>query len=139
MTVWLLFNRYDDTIEGVYTAAGKLQREKELLEEARQRMATANSRLTAEIVELRNLRQPYIIEAEQLLGAEAEAKEANNSGALKNIRKQRRVMLKQAEHLTYDIKKREDKILASQRMLTEELLYTYGKPYRWEEFQITEK
>jgi uncharacterized protein HemY len=136
MKVWILFNRYNDTIEGVYTEAGRAQMDDELLIEARQRLAAANEKLALEIAELKDMRKPYITEAEILLDTEAAAKEANNTNTLKNVRKQRKVLLKQAERLTFDIKRREEKILASQRMLKEEVLHNYGRPYYWEEFYI---
>jgi uncharacterized protein HemY len=136
MKVWILFNRYNDTIEGVYTEAGRAQMDDELLIEARQHLAAANEKLALEIAELKDMRKPYITEAEILLDTEATAKEANNTNTLKSVRKQRKVLLKQAERLTFDIKRREEKILASQRMLKEEVLHNYGRPYYWEEFYI---
>lgn len=133
MDVWILY-RYDGIVEGVYTPAGKAQKEQQMLDEVVLRRERQNAAITAEIVELRELRQPYIIEAEMLLDTEREAKEANNTGLLKNTRKQRKVLLRQAEHLTYDIRCKEEKVLASQRMTKAELLYTYGDGSYWEEY-----
>jgi hypothetical protein len=134
MKVYVLFSDdYYKNIEGIYTEEGKLKKDEELYNEAIQRRAKVNEQLTSEIVELKELRQPYITEAELLLDTEKEAKEANNTGALKNTRKQRKVLLKQADHLTFDIRRREEKILASQRITKSEIMSTYGSACYWEE------
>lgn len=133
MDVWILY-QYDGRIEGVYTAAGKAVRDRQRFDEALVKRERQIAFINAEIKELRELRQPYITEAEMLLDTEREAKEANNTGLLKNTRKQRKVLLRQAEHLTYDIRCKEEKVLASQRMTTAELLYTYGDGNYWEEY-----
>lgn len=132
MTVWILYN-YDDKVDGVFTAAGKAKKEEQFYEEALRRRSETNARLTQEIVELRELRQPYITEAELMLEEERAAKEENHTGRLKAARKQRKVLLRQAEHLTYDIQRREEKIFASQRMTKANILSTYGLDYYFEE------
>lgn len=132
MTVWILYD-YHERVEGVYTPEGKELKEQERYEQALQRRSSITEHMTAEIVELKNLRQPYIDEAEMLVSAEAEAKEANNTGLLKSVRKQRKVLLKQAEHLTYKIHCLEDKILEAQRLTKHEIMSTYGDYRCWEE------
>jgi hypothetical protein len=136
MQVWILRKSYDDTIEGVYTTAGKARKEEALLDIAIEQREKFNARLTMEILELRELRQPYIVEAEELLEKEQEAKAENHTGKLKAVRKQRKVLLRQAEHLTYDIKKLEDKILASQRMTKEAIRLEFGEHYYWEDYYL---
>jgi hypothetical protein len=137
MTVWILYN-YDGIVEGVYTPEGKARREQQMLDEAILRRAHYNERLTNAILELKELRQPYIVEAELLLEEERVAKEANHTGRLKAARKQRKVLLKQAEHLTWDIKCKEEEILASQRLTKEDILYKYHDNYDWEEHYVME-
>lgn len=136
MKVYLLYDNYDDRLEGVYTLAGKEQRDEELLTEAIQNRERVNQQLTAEIVELKKMRQPYLTEADMLLDKEREAKETNHTGHLKESRKQRRVLLRQADKLTYEIRKREEKILDSQCLLKHELLGQFGQHYYWEEYYV---
>lgn len=139
MKVWVLFSDdYYKNIEGIYTQDGKLNKEEQLFNEALQRRDTVNAGYASEIAELKELRQPYIAEAEMLLDKEKEAKEANNTGILKTIRKQRKVLLRQADQLTWDIKRREDKILASQRMTHGEIMSTYGRGSYWEDHYVEE-
>lgn len=135
MKIHILYN-YDDRVEGVFTAKGRAAKEQQLYDEALRRREKANAAITREILELRELRQPYITEAEMLLDTERAAKEANNTGLLKDTRKQRKVLLKQAEKLTYEIQRREDRILASQRMLRSDLMNTYGDSSYWEEYIV---
>ena len=135
MKIHILYN-YDDRVEGVFTAKGRAAKELQLYDEALRRREKANDAITREILELRELRQPYITEAEMLLDTERSAKEANNTGLLKDTRKQRKILLKQAERLTYEIQRREDRILASQRMLRSDLMNTYGDSSYWEEYDV---
>lgn len=135
MQVYALFN-YNDHIEGIYTAAGKEKQDAELLEQATLNREQYNQQIVKEIVELRELRQPFIMEAEMLLEEERSAKEANHTGKLKEARKKRKIALRQAEHLTYDIKRKEEKVLASHRMTKTEILSTYGRDYYWEEYYL---
>ena len=137
MTVWILYN-YDGVVDGVFTATAKAKKDEQLFGEALSRRALNNDRITKEILELRELRKPYITEAELLLDAERTAKEAGDGVRLKAIRKQRKVLLKQADHLTYDIKRREDVLLAAQRMTRAEILDRYSTEYYWEEYDINE-
>lgn len=137
MKVYVLFSDdYYKNIEGIFTQEAKLKKEEELFTEAISRRDKVNEQLASEIVELKQLRQPYITEAELLLDKEKEAKEANHTGNLKDARKQRKVLLRQAEHITYDIKRREEKILASQRMTRAEIMSSYGRDRYWEEHYL---
>jgi hypothetical protein len=137
MKVWVLFSDdYYKNIEGIYTEEGKALKESQLLDDAIKRRATVNEKLMAEIVELKELRQPYIIEADILLEAENAAKEAGATGKLKDARKQRKMLLRQAEHITYDIRYREEKILASNRMTRAEILSNYGRDCYWEDHYL---
>ena len=136
-TIWILYN-YDGIVEGVYTPEGKVRREQQMLDEALKRREHYNERLTKEILELKELRQPYIVEAELMLEEERAAKEANHTGRLKAARKQRKILLKQAEHLTFDIKRKEEEILASQRLTKADILYRYHENFDWEEHYVME-
>lgn len=139
MKVWVLFSDdYYKNIEGIYTSEGKVKKEEQLFNEALQRRETVNAGYTSEIIELKELRQPYITEAETLLDKEKAAKEANDVVLLKHIRKQRKVLLRQADQLTWDIKRREDKILASQRMTRGDIMSTYGRGGYWEDHYVEE-
>lgn len=133
MFVWVL-HQYDGRIEGVYTTAGKAARDQQRFNEAFVMRERHIASINAEIKELRDLRQPYIIEAEMLLDTERKAKEANNIRSLKSTRKQRKVLLRQAEHLTYSIRCKEEKVLAVQRMTKTEILDAYGDENYWEEY-----
>lgn len=134
MNVWILYDRYFDTIEGVYSEAGKEKREQQFYEEAVAKREACNAELAKEIAEFKELRKPYLDEADKLLLVEREAKEANHISEMKDARKQRKVMLKQADKLTYEITKRENKIHNSQIMLKKDLICTYvSTRYIWEE------
>ena len=136
MKVYMLYTGYEERPEGVYTQAGKDRKDEELLAQAISNRERSNQRLTQEIIELKELRQPYLTEAEMLLDKEREAKEANHTGHLKECKKQRKVLLRQADKLTYDIKKREELILNSQCMLKAELLSRFCQHHFWEEYYV---
>lgn len=137
MTVYvLLSDDYYKNIEGIYTLEGKVKKDEELFNEAIQRRAKVNEQLTSEIAELKELRQPYITEAEMLLDTEKAAKEVNDAITLKNTRKQRKILLRQAEHITYDISRKQEKILASQRLTKAEIMSAYGRDCYWEDYCV---
>jgi hypothetical protein len=139
LKLWILFSdTYYKNIEGVYTTEGKAKKEEQLFSEALQRRESVNNSYASEIIELKELRQPYITEAEMLLDNEKAAKAADDVVLLKHIRKQRKVLLRQADQITYDIKRREDKILASQRMTRSEILSAYGRDCYWEDHYVEE-
>lgn len=139
MKVYILFSDdYYKNIEGVYTEEGKAKKEEQMFNEARRRRDSVNDSYTSEIAELKELRQPYITEAEMLLDNEKAAKESGDVVMLKHIKKQRKTLLRQADQITYDIKRREDKILASQRMTRSEILSTYCRGGYWEEHYVEE-
>ncbi len=137
MTVYVLFNTYYDRVEGVYNEAGKAKKQDELFDMALNKRTEYTNKLMQEILELRDMRQPYITEADSLLEKENEAKETNDLVTLKGIRKQRKVLLRQAEHLTYDIKSREEKILAAERLLKSEVMNQFGSHnYDWLDYSL---
>jgi hypothetical protein len=137
MRVWVLFNTYYDRVEGVYNDAGKAEKQEELFNSALNKRTEYTNKLTLEILELRELRQPYITEAETLREKENEAKETNNIPLLKGIRKQRKVLLHQAEHLTYEIKHKEEQILAAGRLLKSEIMNQFGcRNYDWLDYPL---
>lgn len=136
MTVWVLVDRCYDTIEGIYTPAGKEVRDNQLFETANEARVKFEAKCTLDMSELREVRQPYIIEANELLEKEQEAKLKGDTKALKNIRKQRKTVLKQAERLTYDIKRLEERLLASQRMTKSAILNQFSYKYYWEEYDL---
>ena len=136
MIIYILFNNYDDTIEGVYTESGKRAKEDELLKHAIELRDKEVARLSAEITEFKEMRQPYIDKAEALLPKELEAKQNDSGGAYKLIKKERKRLLKQAEHITFDIHKLEDKILRYQRLLKSEVINCFGRQYDWEEHYL---
>jgi hypothetical protein len=139
MKVYILFSDdYYKNVEGVYTAEGKAKKEEQLFNEALRRRESVNAGYISEITELKELRQPYIIEAEMLLDNEKAAKEDGDIVLLKHIRKQRKTLLRQAEQLTYDIRRREDRILASQRLTRGEIMSTYGIGHYWEDHYVEE-
>jgi hypothetical protein len=137
MKVWLLYD-CADRLEGVYSERAKEIREQQFFEEALQNREHRNSVLTQEIAELKAMRKPYLDEAELLLDTERAAKESNNGVLLKNTRKQRKVLLKQAEKLTYDIENRAAKIRDSQIMMKKALMTTYGVYHYWQEEYVLE-
>ena len=137
MTVYVLFNTYYDRVEGVYNAAGKAKKQEELFDMALNKRTEYTNKLMQEILELRELRKPYITEAEMLLEKETEAKEANNMPLFNSIRKQRKVLLHQAEHLTYEIKHKEEQILAAGRLLKSEIMNKFGsRNYDWLDYTL---
>jgi hypothetical protein len=74
MKVWILYD-YDGRVEGIYTEAGKEKKDQQVYEEAIMCRDNFIDRYHKEISELRELRQPYIADAEALLDTEREAKE----------------------------------------------------------------
>lgn len=139
MKLWVLFDdTYHKNIEGIYTEEGKAKKDEELLNEALTRRTRVNAQLASEIEELKKLRQPYIDDAETWLEKEKAAKEANHTVNLKEARKQRKVLLRQAEHITYDIQRREEKIFANHRMLKSEIMSTFGRDCYWEDYYLSE-
>ena len=50
----------------------------------------------------------------------------DSGGKYREIRKHRKQLLRQAEKLTYDIKRHEENILAAQRMTKSQIISTYG-------------
>lgn len=137
MKVWLLYD-CTDRLEGVYSEHAKEVREQQFYEEALQNREHRNSMLTQEIAELKAMRKPYLDEAELLLDTERSAKESNNMVLLKNTRKQRKVLLKQAEKLTYEMENRETKICNSQIMMKKDIMTTYGVYHYWQEEYVLE-
>ena len=137
MKVWLLYD-CTDRLEGVYSEHAKEVREQQFYEEALQNREHRNSMLTLEIAELKAMRKPYLDEAELLLDTERSAKESNNMVLLKNVRKQRKVLLKQAEKLTYDMENREAKIRNSQIIMKKDIMTTYGVYHYWQEEYVLE-
>jgi hypothetical protein len=137
MKVWLLYD-CTDRLEGVYSEHAKEVREQQFYEEALQNREHRNSMLTQEIAELKAMRKPYLDEAELLLDTERSAKESNNMVLLKNTRKQRKVLLKQAEKLTYEMENRETKIRNSQIMMKKDIMTTYGVYHYWQEEYVLE-
>ncbi len=135
MTVWILYD-WDDRVEGVYSQAGREKREEQLYNEALRQRGAYNEKLAKEIKELRDLRKPCIIEAEILLDTERAAKENGDMVTMKNIRKQRKILIKQADRISFEIGRKEEKILASQRMTRKEILSNYQVHYYWEEYQV---
>ena len=132
MKVWLLYDGFD-RLEGVYSEAAKEAREEQFYEEALRSRESQNAVSTREIVELRDIRQPYLDKADELLDIERVAKETNHTGMLKDSRKQRKVMLRQADKLTSEINRREAKIQDSQVLLKKDILATYGVRHTWQE------
>lgn len=137
MKVWLLYDRYD-RLEGVYSESAKEVREEQFYEEAVQNREYINAKLVREIVELKDIRKPYLDEAELLLDAERIAKEANNTVVLKNTKKQRKILLRQADKLTCEIHKREAKIQDSQVLIEKDIIHSYGVYHYWEEHYVIE-
>ena len=137
MKVYLLYDR-TDRLEGVYSERAHEVREQQFYEEALANREHRNSMLTQEIAELKAMRKPYLDEAELLLDTERSAKESNNMVLLKNTRKQRKVLLKQAEKLTYDMENREAKIRNSQIMMKKDIMATYGVYHYWQEEYVLE-
>ena len=137
MKVWLLYDCFD-RLEGVYSEAAKEAREEQFYEEALRSRESRNAILTREIVELRDIRQPYLDKADELLDIERVAKETNHTGMLKDSRKQRKVVLRQADKLTSEINRRETKIQDSQVLLKKDILATYGVRHTWQEEHVLE-
>lgn len=137
MKVWLLYDCFD-RLEGVYSEAAKEAREEQFYEEALQNREHYNTVLTREILELKDLRQPYLDKADELLDIERVAKETNHTGMLKDSRKQRKVVLRQADKLTSEINRRETKIQDSQVLLKKDILANYGVRHTWQEEYVVE-
>ena len=136
MLVYVLINSYDDTIEGVYTESGKVAKEEEQVKQAMIARNREIERLTAQISEFKIIRQPYIDKAEALLVEEAEAKSVDSGGMFKQIRKERKRALRQADQITNSIHRLEDKILQYERLLQSELLNIFNRDYYWEEHYL---
>ena len=137
MKVYLLYDCFE-RLEGVYSEAAKEAREEQFYEEALCRRERHNATLAQEIVELKAMRKPYFEEAERLLEAEREAKETNHTGKLKDAKKQRKAVLRQADKLTSEINRRETKINNSMLLMKKEILSSYGVSHTWDEQYVLE-
>lgn len=137
MKVWLLFDN-DDRIEGVYSEAAKEVREQQFYEEALTNREHHNATIAMEIKELKALRRPYLDDAERLLTEERVAKEINHTGKLKEARKQRKVALRQADKLTYDIRTKEERINNSMLLTYHQLINSYCPYHYWQEEYVLE-
>ena len=137
MKVWLLYD-CDDKLEGVYSEAAREVREEQFYKEALQNRERRNNILIQEIVELKEMRKPYFDEAEGLLDIERTAKEANNTGLLKDARKQRKILLHQADRLTSEIARRETKIQNSQILMKKDITSSFGTYHYWDEQYVLE-
>ena len=137
MKVWLLYD-CTDRLEGVYSERAKEVRERRFYEEALARRMDRNNTLAEEVKELKAMRKPYLDEAERLLAVEREAKESDNTYVLKETRKQRKVALRQADKLSWEISKREDKINNSMLLTHQQIIDTYGTDYYWQEEYVIE-
>lgn len=137
MKVWLLYD-CTDRLEGVYSERAKEVREQQFYEEALQNREHRNALLTNEIIELKGMRKPYFDEAELLLDTERTAKEAGNMILLKDIRKQRKILLRQADRLTSEISCREDKIRNSMLYTHQQILEHYGVYHYWQDEYVLE-
>ena len=137
MKVWILYD-CTDRIEGVYSESAKETREELFYQEAIERRDHRNNMLIAEIKELKEMRQPYLDEADILLDSERAAKESGNISLLKRIKKQRKIDLRQADKLTSEIGRRETKIRNSQIMMKKDIISTYGIGHYWEEHYVLE-
>ena len=137
MKVWLLYD-CTDRLEGVYSDKAKEAREQAFFEEALLNREHRNMTLAQEVRELKELRKPYLDEAERLLAEERVAKEANNTVLLKETRKQRKVALRQADKLTSEIARRETKIHNSALLTRHQILDTYGVCHYWQDEYVME-
>jgi chromosome segregation ATPase len=127
---------YNDHVEGVYTYEAKLDKEREFLEQASQSRDRSIEHLNEQIAEITEVRNPIIYEAEALLSEEAAAKEANHTGRLKEVRKKRKVLLKQAERLTNDIHRAERQIMELSCLTKSQLIHRYGDGHYFEEHWV---
>jgi hypothetical protein len=137
MKVWLLYDCFD-RLEGVYSEAAKETREEQFYEEALRNREHYTTILTREILELKDLRQPYLDKADELLDIKRVAKETNHTGMLKDSRKQLKVVLRQADKLTSEINRRETKMQDSQVLMKKDILATYGVSHTWQEEYVVE-
>ena len=137
MKVYLLYD-CTDRLEGVYSERAKEVREEQFYEEALQNRERRNTALAQEIAELKEMRKPYFDEAEMLLDVERTAKETNNTKLLSDTRKQRKILLRQADRLTSDIGRRETKIRNSQILMKKDIISTYGISHWWQEEYVLE-
>lgn len=137
MKVWLLYDCFE-RLDGVYSESAKESREEQFYEEALARRERYTSMLLAEVEELKAMRKTYLDKAEMLLDMERTAKEANRTDMLKDARKQRKVVLRQADKLTSEINRRETKIQDSQVLMKKEILATYGVTHTWRDEYVLE-
>ena len=137
MKVWLLYD-CTDRLEGVYSETAHEVREQQFYEEALQNRERRNSILAEEVKELKELRKPYLDEAERLLIEEREAKESDNTYVLKETRKNRKIALRQADKLTSEIARKETKIHNSMLQTRQQILSNYGIGYWWQEEYVLE-
>lgn len=135
MRVWLLYDA-TDRIEGVYTESAKEAREEQFYLEAALNRDRHNERLAAEIEELKEMRRPYLEEAERLLDIERVVKDSGNFSLVKQSKHQRKINLRQADKLTSEIRSRETKIINSQILMKKEVIATYGISHWWDEYYV---
>ena len=136
MIVYVCHNTYEDTIEGVYTEAGMHAFKEWLLDEAvKRRNIEAENKLKS-IQLIKTARQPQIELSEALLQDEKRLKAEERWSEAKEIRRKRKLVLRDIERLNLSIRQLEDRWVKSLSMTTEELIANYGDKYSFEEFEL---
>lgn len=137
MTVWILKAGYHgEHILGVYTEAAKAAVEQVYLDEARRRRDRKVNTIRKQIEEIVATRNPIIYTAESMLTDEAVAKEAGHMSRLKEIRKERKTLLRHAEKLTHDIHVLEQNVLDLTSLTQQQLLDSFSADRYFEEYTV---
>ena len=137
MTVWILKAGYrGETILGVYTEAAKAAVEQTYLDDASRRRDNKVNSLRRQIDEITAIRNPTIYKAEAMLTDEATAKEAGHMSRLKEIRKERKALLRHADKLTYDIHSLERQVLNLTSLTQQQLLDSFSPDRYFEEYTV---
>lgn len=137
MIVYVCHNTYEDTIEGVYTEAGMRAFKEWLLDEAVKRRDIEAENKLKSIQLIKTARQPQIELSESLLQDEKRLKAEERWSEAKEIRRKRKLVLRDIERLNLSIRQLEDRWVKSLSMTTDELLSNYGDRYSFEEFELT--
>lgn len=138
MTVWVLVDREYDSIDGVYTAEAKLRKERELAAVAVARREHNVQNLARQLDVLEQEIDGMRKAVEVILSEEAAAKEANHTGRLKEVRKERKVVLNRIKEKSYRLEKLKQ-VFAELASLTEqEALRKYNTGYYFEECVLEE-
>lgn len=136
MKVYVCMNSWEDCVEGVFTEEGMQKFKDKLFEDAIKQRDLNAQNVQRSINSLKEARQPALIKAEELLAEEKELKAQERWAECKAVHKRRKMVLREANRLTYNIQDLEQRYTRLYCMTTEELLREYSSKFYFEEHYV---